>query len=315
MTTLKVAGIASCAGGNSNFCSLGPLSLKHSRRFHRVLNERGVRLVWERMFYPDYRTTNQEIVRDLGRDVSEWTRDRVSRQKTFVAFGGDHSQAMGIWRGAMDALAPDRKLGLIWIDAHMDLHNFRTSPSGNIHGMPLAALLGQGDDRLAAIYGPGPFLEPQNLVMLGPRSYESEEEELVRTLHLNCFPYRWIAQQGTLADILIEAVSMVSRNSDAYGISLDLDAIDPESAPAVGTPARGGFSGEEICRAFGAIREHRNLVGIEIAEYYPCFDRDQRTLILIADLLSALFGRFKTPNRFLGSSGSGITSVALPRSN
>lgn len=313
MINLKVAGIASCAGGNSDLCSLGPLSLKHSRYFHRVLSDQGVRLTWERIFYPDYRKPAGRIIRELGRDISEWTGNMAARRKTFATFGGDHSAAMGIWCGVMRALAPDRKLGLIWIDAHLDLHNFNTSPSGNIHGMPLAALLGLGDDQLAEIYGSGPFLEPGNLVLLGSRSFEAEEEALVKTLGLHCFPYQSIAPGASLTEILQEAVSIVSRNTEAYGISLDLDAIDPESAPAVGTPANGGFSGEEICRAFGTIRADANLIGIEIAEYYPRFDRDQRTLKLIADLLSALFGRSKTPNRFLGSTGSGIRSISLPR--
>jgi arginase len=312
---LKVAGIASCAGGISDLCSLGPLNLKHSRQFHRLLRQQGIQLNWDRVFHPDYRRTTKQIIRQLGREVSDWSKKTAASGKTFVAFGGDHSSAMGIWRGVMSALAPDRRLGLIWIDAHLDLHNFRTSPSGNIHGMPLAALLGQGDEQLSEIYGPGPFLEPKNLVIVGSRSYEAEEEELVRALNIHCIPSRLIGQRASLTEILEEAVSIVRRDTDAYGISLDLDALDPESAPAVGTPASGGIGADELREAFCSIRRDSGLIGIEIAEYYPRFDRDQRTLRLIADLLSALFGRSKIPNRFFGSSGAGIRSTSLPKSN
>ena len=303
MITLDVAGIASCVGANSDKCSLGPLSLKHSKIFHQLIRSHGIQLNWNRICYPDYRRTDCEMMHQLVQEISDWTRRTVARQKKFVTFGGDHSTAMGIWQGAMTALGPDRRLGLIWIDAHLDLHNFKTSPSGNLHGMPLAALLGRGDPQLAKIYGPGPHLHSENLALIGARSYEFEEQQVVEELNVHCSYGRATAEPRSLTEVLQEGVSIVTRNTDYYGISLDLDAIDPVSAPGVGTPVDGGFSGKELCRAFSSIFHDNRLLGVEIAEYYPGFDQNQRTLKLIAELVSTLFGISSTPNRFLGSSG------------
>ena len=158
-----------------------------------------------------------------------------------IVVGGDHSIAAGTWRGVGRALgaAP----GLIWIDAHLDAHTPDNSPSGNPHGMPLAALLGQGAPEMVGIDGPP--LDPHRVVVIGAHSFEADEALLLKTLGVTVFDMSAIKTRG-LPAIFTEALAIAGANGLPYGISLDLDAIDPLLAPGVTTPVAGGLKGGEL---------------------------------------------------------------------
>ncbi len=239
----------------------------------------------------------------------------VTRGSQFIVVDGDHSSAMGVWQGTMEALHPNQRFGLMWIDAHPDLHTFSTSKTGNIHGMPLAALLNQGDPELSAIYGDGPTLEAENLVMLGLRACDAEEKRLMERLGLKYYDMTSIRQAGSFIQIFHTALADLRRRCDSYGISLDLDAIDPQDAPGVGTPVPNGLSATALCQAMQGLGEDKKFLGIEIAEYNPVLDKNQLTLHCIIELISSLFGAAVKPNRFLGSSRSGISSRSRPMFN
>lgn len=196
--------------------------------------------------------------------------------------GGDHSCAGGTWTGVARTLSAD--LGLVWIDAHMDSHTPATSHTGRLHGMPLAWLLGLDDDPL---YGLGAgVLKPQHVCLLGVRSYEPEEDERLRRLGVRVVFMEEIASRGIDA-VLDEALDIATAGTSGFGVSIDLDVIEPEEAPHVGTPAAGGVTGAELARALEDVAGRPGLAAVELVEYSPRFDHDGRTARVAVDLVAA----------------------------
>ena len=222
----------------------------------------------------------------------------VVREQPFLFMGGDHSCAMGVWGGVLSVLRSRQNFGLIWVDAHMDAHTFRTTDSGNIHGMPVAALLGRADKRLAAIYGDGPTIDPSRLVLIGVRSFEPAEQQLLQQLGVTVYSMQRVQQAGGLGPLMGMVLAKMRRRCRYYGISIDLDAMDPVDAPGVGTPVPGGLSGRALCRALTGLGEDPALIGLEIAEFNPLRDRGHRTARLVEQLVGAIYGA-----RWSGGSG------------
>jgi arginase len=196
--------------------------------------------------------------------------------------GGDHSCAGGTWTGV--ARATQGALGLVWVDAHMDAHTPRTSHTGRLHGMPLAWLLGQDDDPL---YGLATgVLEPQHVALIGVRSYEPEERERLERLGVRVIYMSEIAERGIDA-VLDEAFAIATRGTAAFGVSIDLDVVTPEEAPAVGTPVPGGISGAELARALARIGGRPDLAAVELVEYSPRLDPGGRTARIAVEIARA----------------------------
>src|SRR5216684_7270280 len=167
--------------------------------------------------------------------------DAIHRGQLPCVLGGDHSCAGGTWTGVARSIKGD--LGLVWIDAHMDAHTPRTSHTGRLHGMPLAWLLGEDDDPL---YGLATgVIEPEHVALIGVRSYELEERERLERLGVRVIYMSEIAARGIDA-VLDEAFAIAKRGTAAFGVSVDLDVVTPEEAPAVGTPVPGGVAGAEL---------------------------------------------------------------------
>jgi arginase len=200
--------------------------------------------------------------------------------------GGDHSCAGGTWTGVARALhqAGRGPLGLVWVDAHMDAHTPATSHTGRLHGMPLAWLLGQDDDPLYGLASG--VLEPRHVCLVGVRSFEREEKERLERLGVRVIHMSEVRSRGIDAAIE-EAVGIASRGTDAYGISIDLDAITPDEAPGVGTPVAGGIAGAELARALARIGGGASLAAMELVEYLPRLDRDGCSAALAVELIAA----------------------------
>lgn len=212
--------------------------------------------------------------------------EALSRDALPCVLGGDHSCAGGTWTGVARGLhargAPS--LGLVWVDAHMDAHTPRTSHSGRLHGMPLAWLLGQDDDPL---YGLATgVVAPEHVSLVGVRSFEPEERERLERLGVRVF-YMAEVQQLGVAAALREALAIASGGTDAFGISIDLDAVTPEEAPGVGTPVREGLAGGELAAALAGIGGRPELAAVELVEYCPRLDPDRRSARVAIDLLAA----------------------------
>ena len=211
---------------------------------------------------------------------------------TPVILGGDHSVAAGTVAGVSAYFRKQhQKIGLIWIDAHADLNTPETSPSGNVHGMPLAALAGLGPSPLANILGFCPKVAPENIVLIGVRDIDATEKANIRRAGITeVYTMRDIDERG-MRTVMEEALRAAGRGTAGYHISLDMDWIDPEDAPGVGTPVRGGATYREAHLAMEIIADHGRMVSFEIVEVNPVIDEHNRTADLAVELISSAFGK------------------------
>jgi arginase len=214
------------------------------------------------------------------------TQELVAGDERFLVIGGDHSCAIGTWSGVAAAWRDVGPLGLIWIDAHMDMHVPETSHSGAIHGMPVACLLGYGACKLTSIAGTRPALASEHLCLLGVRSFESEEAELAERLGVRVIGMDEVRARG-IAAALAEAKAIATDGTAGFGISLDLDVFDPADAPGVGTPEPGGVRAAAFLDAWERLGRDLRCPGLEIAEYSPSRDKRGRTARLMTALVSA----------------------------
>src|SRR6185437_90951 len=184
-----------------------------------------------------------------------------------------------------------QKIGLIWIDAHADFNTPETSPSGNVHGMPLAALAGVGPAPLANILGFSPKVLPENTVIVGVRDIDATEKENLRLAGIaEVYTMRDIDERG-MRTVMEEALRAAGRGTAGYHISLDMDWIDPEDAPGVGTPVRGGATYREAHLAMEIIADHGRMLSFEIVEVNPVIDEHNRTADLAVQLICSAFGK------------------------
>lgn len=203
-----------------------------------------------------------------------------------LVLGGDHSIAMGTIAGVAQHV---KNLGVIWFDAHGDLNTGETSPTGNIHGMPLAASLGLGHERLVNIGGISPKIKPENIVVIGARDLDPGERILIKERGIKVFTMHEVDRLG-MARVMEEAVAHVSKNTDGVHLSLDLDGLDPHDAPGVGTPVLGGISYREGHLAMEILAEADVLVSAEFVEVNPILDRENMTARVAVALISSAFG-------------------------
>jgi arginase len=230
-----------------------------------------------------------EAVADLCPRLAEQTHAAIADGTLPLVLSGDHSCAVGTWAGVAGALRSRGDLGLVWIDAHLDSHTPATSHSGAIHGMPLAALLGYGETSLIECGGAGPKLLPHNVCIVGVRSFEVEEVRFLSELGVRIFYMDEVERRG-IGSVLDDAFQLVQADTAAFGISVDLDAIDPIDAPGVGTPAESGIRADALRKAMRERGNHPRLACIEISEYNPARDRAGITANLVIRLLDDLFG-------------------------
>jgi arginase len=244
-------------------------------------------------FYPTARAHGiaaTPLLHEINGRLAAATDTLTRHGKHFVTLGGDHSSAIGTWSGASTGLAKRGDLGLIWIDAHMDSHTPDTSPSDNIHGMPLAVLLGCGDPALKDLRTASPKVKPAHLCLIGVRSFEADEKALLERLNVRIFYMSEVEERG-IDRVLEEALSIATTDTAGFGISFDLDAIDPLEAPGVGTPEPQGLSTKPLFEALKAWNNHPLLVGLEIAEFNPALDKNKLTENIIFNLIQTLFSR------------------------
>ncbi|HVP44884.1 MAG TPA: arginase [Terriglobales bacterium] len=215
----------------------------------------------------------------------------VETGKVPLSLGGDHSIAVGTVSGIAEFYRrQNQRIGLLWIDAHSDINTPESSPSGNVHGMPLAAIMGLGPAELANIFNFSPKIAPENCVLVGIRDIDDKEKENVRRAGIEVFTMRDIDERG-MRTVIEEALRLAGRNTAGYHVSLDMDWIDPEDAPGVGTPVRGGATYREAHLAMEIIADHGRLLGFEIVEVNPVIDEHNRTADLAVELACSVFGK------------------------
>ncbi|MBI2313748.1 MAG: ornithine--oxo-acid transaminase [Betaproteobacteria bacterium] len=282
--TARVIGVASGLGARDQRCEDGPDALEGGG-FISHLQSRGVDISWKQTLRPGRAGgwSATEKLAALFDHLARETRNVVLAGERPVVLGGDHSCAVGTWKGVNLALGGRNPLGLIWIDAHLDAHTPRTSPSGAVHGMPLALLLGYGDPLLTPKEG---TLRPEQVCVIGARDFEPEEASLLLWLGVRVFPMEEVRHRG-LAAVMAEALDRAGRGSAGFGLTIDLDGLDPRDAPAVGTPVPDGISGRELTAALRGLGSHPAFVALEIAEFNPHLDREGVTARLVEDLTAS----------------------------
>ncbi|MFD1019110.1 arginase [Thalassobacillus hwangdonensis] len=213
--------------------------------------------------------------------------DQIVSEGSFpLILGGDHSIAMGTLAGVSKHY---ENLGVIWYDAHGDLNSSETSPSGNIHGMPLAVSLGIGHERLVNIHGYQPKLKPENIVIVGARSLDEGERELIKERGIKVFTMHEVDRMG-MTQVMKETVDYLRDRTDGVHLSLDLDGLDPSDAPGVGTPVMGGMSYRESHLAMEMLQESGMITSAEFVEVNPILDEKNKTADTAVGLMGSLLG-------------------------
>ncbi|WP_404450913.1 arginase [Virgibacillus necropolis] len=229
---------------------------------------------------------NLQSIIDASTILAEKADDVVADKRFPLLFGGDHSMAIGSLAGISKHY---ENLGVIWYDAHGDLNDSATSPSGNIHGMPLAASLGIGHDKLTSVHGAEPKVKPENLVIIGARDLDPGEKELIKERGIKVYSMREVDELGMEA-VIQETIAYLKERTDGIHLSLDLDGLDPSETPGVGTPVVGGPSYRETRIAMELLHDADVLTSAEFVEVNPLLDDKNKTGIVAANLISALFG-------------------------
>jgi len=227
-------------------------------------------------------------VRGVCEEVSERAAAIVSQGLFPIFLGGDHSIAIGTVSGVARSTSGDRT-GVIWVDAHADFNTPATSPSGNIHGMPLATLTGRGHPDLVGIGGPGVSVRAEDVVIVGLRSVDLEEKNLLREAGVKVYTMKEIDAYGA-ARVVRGAMKDLSH-VDRVHLSLDLDVVDPEVAPGVGTPVRGGLTYREAHLLMELVNEAGIVTSLDVVEVNPILDVKNGTATLAVELVESLMGR------------------------
>lgn len=228
-------------------------------------------------------------IEDVCRRLEEQVAETIAEAATPLVLGGDHSIAIGTVGGA----ARETDLGIVWFDAHGDFNTPASSPSGNVHGMPLAAILGQG------VFGEmewarAPKVREESVVYVGLRSIDDREREAIRDSGMTAYTMSDIDERG-ITDVVEDALEVATEGTEGVHVSLDLDWLDPKTAPGVGTPVRGGVTYREAHSALEAVSKRLGGAGLlrsmDVVEVNPILDEANETATLATELAASAFGR------------------------
>jgi arginase len=296
---VSILGVPLGFGSSLAGVDIGPAALRVAR-----LNQRIAQLGYEVRDLGDMRVVRPQAVPDPAEKVKYLpeisaaceelaleVRNILEAGELPLTLGGDHSIAVGSIAGAASFYRErNQTLGLIWFDAHADMNTPETSPSGNIHGMPLSALLGFGAAELTHVAGFAPKLDPALCAHIGARDIDQGERELIRRLGMRFFTMREIDERG-IGPCMDEAIAIASRATAGYSVTFDVDALDPGDAPGSGTLVRGGLTYRESHLAMEKIAEAGGMRSLEIVEINTALDSNNRTAELGVELILSALGK------------------------
>jgi arginase len=241
--------------------------------------------------YGEKRAKYLTEIAESCKGLAEITERSLSEGYFPLVLGGDHSIAVGSCSGVSNFFRADSKrVGYLWLDAHGDMNTPESSPSGNIHGMPLAAIIGYGPPELVEMFGYKPKVEPRNVCLVGVRDLDPKERRLIKESGVHVFTMRDIDERG-MRDVMSEALRFVTDDTDGVAVSLDLDFIDPDDAPGVGTPVRGGATYREAHLAMEMIADSEAMVSLEVVEINPVIDTHNQTALLGVEMVLSWLGK------------------------
>lgn len=230
-------------------------------------------------------------ITEVCRALAARTADAIRAGEFPLVMGGDHSLGAGSVAGVATAFAEKgERIGLIWLDAHADINTPLSSLSGNVHGMPVAHLLGEGDPDMASLAKPGPAILPEHVVYVGLRDLDAAEVDSINAKGILAFTMREIDERG-LVSVMREAIARASKGTSGIYVSCDADWVDPSEAPGVGTPVKGGATYREAHLAMEMLSDSAKMVGMDIVEINPVLDRVNRTAELMVGLVASALGK------------------------
>jgi arginase len=223
--------------------------------------------------------------------LAQLAENALEQDKMPLVLGGDHSIATGTVAGLANYYRKqNRNIGLVWIDAHADMNTPESSPSGNVHGMPLACCIGIGPHELTHIYGYAPKVHLKNVALVGIRDVDRQERESVQSTGIKAFTMRDIDEQGLRA-VMRDAIEIACNGTEGFHLSFDMDAVDPREAPGVGTPVRGGLTYREAHLAMEVVCDSSSILSMEVVEVNPVIDEVNRTAVLGVELIMSALGK------------------------
>src|SRR5512142_127854 len=291
---VDIIGVPIDLGADRRGVDMGPSAIRYAN-LHQRLKALGYTLedkgnievpIQETCSINDTRLKYIDCIVPMGRRVAGAVATAIRGGRFPLVLGGDHSLSIGSIRGA----AKHKRLGLLWVDAHADFNTPETTPSGNIHGMPLAALCGLGDPRLVCLWEETPpVLDPRRVAVIGARDLDPGEKHNLRESGVMVQSMEQIDRLGVVA-ALEKAIERVSRDVDGIYLSFDMDSLDPRHAPGVGTPVPGGLTYREAHLACEVVAETGKLIGMDMVEVNPILDIHNQTAIHAVEFIRSALG-------------------------
>lgn len=296
---VTIIGVLMDLGADRRGVDMGPSAVRVAG-----LNQRLSALGYQVSDGGNINVRNPEMLREVNRkakylpEITEACQALAEKVNTVlqhdgipIVLGGDHSIAIGSVSGlAAFYRKQEKRVGVLWFDAHGDMNTPDSSLSGNIHGMPFAAILGRGPQELTHISGFAPKVQPEDCVLLGARDVDRAEAEIMRNSGVRIFTMREIDERGMSA-CMDEAITIASRNTIGFHVTMDMDFVDPDYAPGVGTPVPGGPTYRESHLAMEKVADSGKMLSFELTEVNPVLDAANRTAELGVQLILSAFGK------------------------
>jgi len=292
---ISIIGVPSDYGQRRRGVDMGPSAIRYAGVVERLealgydVNDEGdIQVKRDNLIIEqNNKLLNINDIIKISTELGNRVKNVIEENRFPLVLGGDHSIAIGTLAGLTERF---KNLGVIWYDAHADLNTPDTTPSGNIHGMPLAVCLGIGDDRLTNIRGFAPKIKPENIIIIGARSVDPGEKELIKKLGIKVYSMHEIDRMG-MTRVMEESINYLKeRQVDGVHLSLDLDGLDPLYTPGVGTPVPGGITYRESHLAMEMLEEAGIITSAEFVEVNPILDEKNKTADTAVALMGSLFG-------------------------
>ncbi len=299
MSKISIVGVPMDLGADRRGVDMGPSALRYADLNEKLqalgyevddLGDLDVIIPETRHFGDPHAKYLKEIA-DACTHLANLVLEIHTDHRTPIVLGGDHSIAVGTISGMAESFRRQNgKIGLMWFDAHADFNTPQISPSGNVHGMPMAAIMGYGPIELTRIFGFSPKIQPERAVMIGIREVDPQERELVKSSGVRVFTMKEIDRRG-IGSVMDEALSIVTKDTDGFSVTLDADFLDPYESPGVATPVRGGADYREAHLAMEMVADTKKMVSFEIAEINPILDVHNKTAHFGMELILSAFGK------------------------
>jgi arginase len=296
---IRMIGVPMDLGASRRGVDMGPSALRvggiaqHLKSMGHQVEDIGNVLVKqpEEQHYGEKRAKYLAEIVETAKGLAQIVEKALEDGLIPLVLGGDHSVALGTIGGVSSFFRrKEKRAGLVWLDAPADMNTPESSPSGNIHGMPLAAIAGYGPDELTQLAGPKPMLNPHNISLVGVRDIDAKERKIIKESGVHVFTMRDLDERG-MREVMAEALRFAQDETDGVCISLDLDFVDPADAPGVGTPVRGGVTYREAHLAMEMIADTKAVASLEIVEVNPVIDQHNQTALLGIELVLSGLGK------------------------